>query len=471
MTLDLFKQVVLANGTIVNASFKENPDLHKALKGGNNNFGIVTRFDLRAFPQGEIWAGHTYASPGRDNIPNRWFEYFASSRNSDLRGMIMFYANWGMGGWTNQAFISYAEPRQSAVYNGLMNASSISNVAVTTMAQVANENAVSTPSGTRSSFSTFTIVNSARFMDALLELGAEYAQTLPMLSTMDIIYQPLWTKPRATSFVFGGGNVLGLENDNRDLVIVLIHTIWSDASITETVKENMKSFINQAQDLARQHSVYHPYLYLNYAEDFQDVMRSYGAKSVAFMQKTAAKYDPTGLFQRRVPGGFKLPRVRAQQPIAAPILPISRPIVPTSPVATTPAITPPVIAPPVVLPPQSVPRGSAPPVEAPVEPVPEPLESITTPELTEPVEPASPSDDPPPISEEEEEFAGEAPAAPAQAEPVVQQQAGGFPLAGLLPFLGSPGPVLNPQAFAPGGAVADETEVAVERKVSHQARS
>ncbi|PHH58663.1 hypothetical protein CDD82_2795 [Ophiocordyceps australis] len=50
-------QVVLANGTIVNASRHRNPDLYWALKGGGNNFGVVTRIDLDTFDQGAFWGG------------------------------------------------------------------------------------------------------------------------------------------------------------------------------------------------------------------------------------------------------------------------------------------------------------------------------------------------------------------------------------------------------------------------------
>ncbi|KAK5626031.1 hypothetical protein RRF57_001747 [Xylaria bambusicola] len=41
-------EVVLANGTIINANEVENADLWQALKGGGNNFGIVTQFDMEA---------------------------------------------------------------------------------------------------------------------------------------------------------------------------------------------------------------------------------------------------------------------------------------------------------------------------------------------------------------------------------------------------------------------------------------
>jgi FAD/FMN-containing dehydrogenase len=43
-------EVVLANGTIVNANSTANADLWLALRGGGSNFGIVTRFDVEAIP-------------------------------------------------------------------------------------------------------------------------------------------------------------------------------------------------------------------------------------------------------------------------------------------------------------------------------------------------------------------------------------------------------------------------------------
>lgn len=50
-------EVVLANGTILNVNRKHHSDLLKALRGGSNNFGVVTRFDLDTFPQGKFWGG------------------------------------------------------------------------------------------------------------------------------------------------------------------------------------------------------------------------------------------------------------------------------------------------------------------------------------------------------------------------------------------------------------------------------
>lgn len=50
-------EVVLHNGSVVNANVNENPELSWALRGGTNNFGIVTRIDFETFRQGNLWGG------------------------------------------------------------------------------------------------------------------------------------------------------------------------------------------------------------------------------------------------------------------------------------------------------------------------------------------------------------------------------------------------------------------------------
>lgn len=51
-------EVVLADGQILNVdATEEHADLFMALKGGGNNFGIVTHFTMRAFPCSKVWGG------------------------------------------------------------------------------------------------------------------------------------------------------------------------------------------------------------------------------------------------------------------------------------------------------------------------------------------------------------------------------------------------------------------------------
>lgn len=54
-------EVVLADGSIVNANASSSPDLWQALKGGHGNLGLVTRFDMQAITSTKIWGGpHIY---------------------------------------------------------------------------------------------------------------------------------------------------------------------------------------------------------------------------------------------------------------------------------------------------------------------------------------------------------------------------------------------------------------------------
>ena len=56
-------EVVLANSTIVEANARHHSDLFWALKGGSNNFGVVTRFDLITYEVEEVYGGTTSFGP------------------------------------------------------------------------------------------------------------------------------------------------------------------------------------------------------------------------------------------------------------------------------------------------------------------------------------------------------------------------------------------------------------------------
>jgi len=59
LTLDTVRayELVLPNGTVTNVTEASNPELFFGLKGGYNNFGIVTTFTLQTYPQGQVWGG------------------------------------------------------------------------------------------------------------------------------------------------------------------------------------------------------------------------------------------------------------------------------------------------------------------------------------------------------------------------------------------------------------------------------
>ena len=76
-------EVVLTDDEIVNANSHKNSDLFMALKGGSNNFGKVTRFNLQTFPQGDFWGGLTFYPGSTIYQQLSAFENFMTARNFD----------------------------------------------------------------------------------------------------------------------------------------------------------------------------------------------------------------------------------------------------------------------------------------------------------------------------------------------------------------------------------------------------
>lgn len=95
-------QVVFADGSIQDVSHSTPySDLYFALRGGGNNFGIVTRFDLVTFPQGNLWAGsETFVyDPITSTALNNAFYWLGINAPSDPYAQVILA----------YAFIGYAD--------------------------------------------------------------------------------------------------------------------------------------------------------------------------------------------------------------------------------------------------------------------------------------------------------------------------------------------------------------------------
>ena len=102
-------------------------------------------------------------------------------------------------------------------------------------------------------------------------------------------------------------NSLGLSNRSGALVITLLSASWTNAADDAKVQKAAHDLFDGMEKDARALGVYDPFVYLNYAAPWQHPIASYGRDSVMKLQEVQNKVDPTRVFTRMVPGGFKIP--------------------------------------------------------------------------------------------------------------------------------------------------------------------
>lgn len=138
-----------------------------------------------------------------------------------------------------------------------------------------------------------------------------FKSSAPQLSAIpglviSITVQPI--PPATTSKSAGlGGNSLGLEaSSNSALVLCLISATWDTPADDAQITSVAKSLDAQIVAAAKAKGLFDEWIYLNYADGSQDPIGGYGAESGARLRTVSRKYDPEQVFQKNVPGGFKL---------------------------------------------------------------------------------------------------------------------------------------------------------------------
>jgi hypothetical protein len=310
-------EVVLANGAIVEASALENQDLWQALKGGSGNFGIVTRIDMKTFPSGLFWGG-TLFHVDSDATRRQFFAYFASFST----GFTDVHAAWihthtfvNVLGilkiWAVTSNVEYTLPVNNPdVFQPILvpKLTTMANTSITSLTSLTQGLTSLNPAGSRQLFATMTFKNNATFMETFYQLGKRAVAPIQNTNGLkwSLSYQSLpyeiYSKAKAT-----GGNSLGLENEAADLIIVLLTATWNKAKSDAAVNLAAQDLFAKARMEARAQGLWSDFTYLNYAAQFQDPIADYGGESVARLKAVSRKYDNTAVFQRLVPGGFKLP--------------------------------------------------------------------------------------------------------------------------------------------------------------------
>jgi len=90
LTIDnlLEADMVLADGSFVTVSAKQNADLFWAIRGGGGNFGIVTSFKFQAHPVKTVFGGPTLWPIEKTKEIMEWYHNFINNAPEELNGFI-----------------------------------------------------------------------------------------------------------------------------------------------------------------------------------------------------------------------------------------------------------------------------------------------------------------------------------------------------------------------------------------------
>lgn len=307
-------EVVLGNGSIVQASHRSHQDLFKVIKGGGSNFGIVTRVKTRFIPL-------------EQQIDVAQISYDWTQLPTVLEALSQYTAEAD----------TEPETTVSVSIGGLMNGSpmlitviltSLYNICLSKslrpffetrhvfiqherrsqldMAQLYDG---SEPKGFREHRTTTTVRNDAflllmvarNFSDIIAPAVAKLKETG---SQGGLLLQPLTLSHLRHS----KDNMIGLHEEKEPLVLVSTAIRHSQPETDEKVENLLLDHMRQANELALRRGSAHAWRYLNYAGIDTDPFEHHKGddRLWSFVLATKEKYDPSNVFGKQIQDPFRI---------------------------------------------------------------------------------------------------------------------------------------------------------------------
>ncbi|KAI4142020.1 MAG: hypothetical protein LQ341_003340 [Variospora aurantia] len=312
--------VVLGNGTVVQANNQTNPDLFTALKGSSNNLGIVTRFDIIAFKQGNLWGGVASYDGKRVRKHIEAFVKFTDSLAQYPESSLIFI-------W------SYIKAEDTFLFNNLYEyTGNVEGLSESKFPSPAfDEFAPTSPVGSPIS-STLRVANLSSLTGELnsppelsnLFASITFSNNLTVLNGVaDIINEEINQIKKEDFYVYLSFQIQplprvfvdrGLEQ-GPNMLVFLFNLAWNGTQYDAKVRQVAGQVIGRLQKYTRSMGALKEFQYLNYAFEDLDPIGSYGPDNVRKIKDVSAKYDPLRVFQKLVPGGFKLADAGQKAPL------------------------------------------------------------------------------------------------------------------------------------------------------------
>ncbi|KAF2686356.1 FAD-binding domain-containing protein [Lentithecium fluviatile CBS 122367] len=296
-------EVVLSSARVVKASRTENSDLFRALKGGGNNFGIVTKVELKTSMPRNIW--YRIAVYGASN-PRAVFDALVEVQKrmeADPKAGIAitcsptaFSVTFVYGEYIN-------DPEVFAPFRSLAAISETKAPTNGTTVEFIKLQSPPQPEGIRDTVGVTTYLDT----DLYMEIYKQYLATANAAGGPTTAFLlPIQTFGAASAQIAekNGGNVLGTSQKAQTWWNPIAQ--WTDPAASDKVHSALLSLADAIKSAAQAKGLYDEYIFANIAAHDQDVLGSYGQQNVDFLQTVSRKYDWLGTFQRLQNGGFRI---------------------------------------------------------------------------------------------------------------------------------------------------------------------
>lgn len=324
-------EVVLASGKIVTATARDNADLFWALKGGSSNFGIVTSFKLKTIPSKQVWAGTiAYAQDKIGAVYEAIAKYSAAPTDPKAHLVpAVVPSNNKADPDLIVAIVLYDSETESrpACFKDFFEIANVSDsTAFKTVSQFANENGALVFDHINDVFvaGTFAGSNADQLLQGIQITNDTFYTALEDLyanipasdiKSLQLDWQPIsktWIEAGLKINPAGSPILGGLSEYKRLTYLAYAEVVeWTnesgdhDAFVAQWIQTTTAS-INKALAKA---GLWKPFNYMGDAAGFQDIYHGYGEANYRKLVDISRKYDPARVFQKLMPGGFKLEKL------------------------------------------------------------------------------------------------------------------------------------------------------------------
>ncbi|VUC24032.1 unnamed protein product [Clonostachys rosea] len=330
-------EIVAADGTIINVDANTQSELATALRGSGSQFGIVTKFTIKAHPIGKVWGGiRIYDASQTDKIFKTLHDFVPGSNNdtkaaiivtnisavASLNAFLIFYFYDGENPPTEGPFADFltipslVSITGTQTYPELASTMTMNAVFISNVFQLKSNGVGASLINSRISFRTLTIpyvpeypAMYSEISKKMTELSSDYFNNpLHLVSQCSVDFQPLPAAVGRQSEQ-NGGNAMGLTASDPDRVLLEFQCAWASKDDDDTlvsITRDLTAWIEaripvwlEASSEAK--DVYLP-LFMNDAMADQNVTGSY--RDYAKFKALQQEYDPIGTLRERT-GGFK----------------------------------------------------------------------------------------------------------------------------------------------------------------------